>query len=142
MGSTIDALLSHHSKEEYHKCITISFFGKKKYLCSRCLGFHLVYWPMLLVLILSQVTISNYLIVLLSFIFPGIAYIDWGLTKTKKIKSNNFNRILSGFFLGVGGAIMAFSVLTNPFFIWPYLIAILYFLIARIIYVLNSKQNI
>ena len=134
-----ELLLSHHPKEEQFKCVQVRLFKKRILLCSRCLGFHLAYFPSLIIFLIIHMKITQNLFIPIIFLLPAITYTDWILTKFKIVKSNNFIRVLTGVSLGIYGAILTYSVLKNPFDIYPYLSAAIFFGIAGIIYFIYRK---
>jgi uncharacterized membrane protein len=98
LNETSKYLLSHHSCEEYYKCLKLEYSKKTYYFCSRCLGIYIGLTANCLYYIYISKTSLPYSMI---FLLPAFALIDWTITAFGFNKSSNSLRILSGFLLGI-----------------------------------------
>jgi uncharacterized membrane protein len=96
IGYTIPYLLSHHEEKEYYKCVRI----RGIVVCTRCLGVYLGIITSIIFILTGNLLIKENVVWVVS-IFPMFALLDWAMTSFTLNKSNNYFRIVSGFFLGV-----------------------------------------
>lgn len=129
-------ILSHHKKEDYHKCYLFKIKNRRIAVCARCLG---VYVGIIMGAILFSSQIFNKNLYYLSIgIFPMFALVDWSVSTFTKYKSNNFFRMSSGFFLGIAYIFGLILLLRTP--LDYFIIAIgLFYLITALL--LLSIQN-
>lgn len=126
-------LLSHHLPKEYNRCIILKFHNKKIRICSRCSGWYisfLLFW----VLFFSGLNFFlNYKIIIL-YLFPIPAIIDWSLHRFKIYQGINLLRIITGFLIGLTFALLWYSFIINPLDVNFWIVSISYTIIAMIIF--------
>lgn len=138
---SLGILLSHHPKEEYFKCISFKVFNKQIHLCSRCLGFHLVFFPLLLYLLYFQAQLNQTIQLIAIYLLPAPAHINWAITQLTNNKSRNIWRITTGLLLGAAAAVIAYSVIKNPLDNRPYFSFALYLGFALLVFIIKKKKK-
>jgi len=126
-------LLSHHEPKDYNRCLLIKFGGKEYYICSRCSGWYssfILFWIFLLI---GIDFILSYKIIIL-YLFPIPALIDWSLHRFRICNGNNLSRILTGFLIGLTFATLLYTFIKNPFDINFWIVSIIYTFIVVIIF--------
>ena len=135
-----EILLSHHSKNEYYKCFLLKIGKREIRICARCFGFFLVFFFILGLFLITKPTVNLLFYVFIIVVF-ALGYSDWILTRLGATKSNNQYRLVSGMFLGIGGAALVYLVLNNYTNLVPYLIAVIFILIAFIVKSVSDKNK-
>lgn len=123
------ALLAHHEPDKFYKTFEVSFFYKKIRLCARCTGIYSGIIFTILYFLLS-LHISHSIALIIIYVFPIPAILDWGIEKYNLWKGNNTTRLVSGFLLGICYVFLWTKFIRNPFDIEVWVIAIVYVIIA------------
>jgi len=116
---TIQLFLSHHLEGEYDRCLNLPFGSRHWRICSRCTG---VYAGIILGIIASLMTdMSSFIANTVILIFPLPAFIDFYLNQADIYSGTNFSRVSTGIMLGFMYSITAYSILTSPLELVPYI---------------------
>ena len=105
--------LSHHQPRDYGRCFSITVGGKERHLCSRCLGWYssfAIFWIVLPFGV--NFFLDHGLLVL--YLFPMPAVVDWGLHRFGIYEGTNLTRVFTGFLLGFTFADLSYVLLKNP----------------------------
>ncbi|MFX1512533.1 MAG: DUF2085 domain-containing protein [Promethearchaeota archaeon] len=110
LRTIVHFLLSHHDYSHLTRCISVSFYGKQVWICSRCLGLvggYISTWILLLSFSIFHISISFSSFTLFTLIgfLSLLAMIDWSFQTILQIESSNPRRLFTGIFLGVGLAL-------------------------------------
>ncbi|MCD6547244.1 MAG: DUF2085 domain-containing protein [Nanoarchaeota archaeon] len=124
-------ILSHHNPDEYYRCYLIKLFGKSIHVCARCLGVYS--FAILSFVFYFLVNLSSSLNLVILYLFPIPAFVDWGLYRFKIWKGINPIRTLTGAFLGITYGRLGFLFVENPFNIHIYIVALSYIILAFLI---------
>ena len=134
-------LLCHHPPSDYDRCVKLPFGKQQVLVCTRCFGYILTFFPLAIAQFFGLLVIlSDYRF--LGFLLPLPAFVDWFFSRLFT-SGNNFSRLLTGAFLGVGTNILIASVIRNPLDLEIYLVVAFYFLltIVGLILVRRVKKN-
>ena len=100
-------LLSHHPPSMFGHCLRVSIRGHSVYLCGRCSGIYGGLGIGLIFLFIFQVQLNpEWFWFLISVAFGFTTVIDWMSQRLTPRKTTNFVRASTGFFSGVGLAII------------------------------------
>ncbi len=111
----LHALVSHHPPSLYGHCLRLSFRGKSVYFCGRCTGIYGGLGIGVLFLWLFNVSLQpDWLWFLIALVFGLSTVIDWTTQRMTPRKTRNSVRFVTGFFSGVGLAIV--FLLANLFY--------------------------
>jgi uncharacterized membrane protein len=100
-------MLSHHPPSLYGHCLRISFRGHSLYLCGRCTGIYGGLGVGILFLFLFSIDLTpRWLWFLIAVALGFTTVVDWVSQRLTPRKTTNIIRAVTGFFSGVGLAIV------------------------------------
>lgn len=129
---TIPYVLSHHQREQYHKC----FFIIGIPVCSRCAGIYTGILFGFLIYFLNFVSLPYLLMI---FLFPSFALLDWTVTAFKFHNGNNHTRFFSGILLGTAYAFGLSLLFTGMQTVIVLFIGLIYGSIAILLIILKNR---
>lgn len=107
-------LLSHHFPKDYHRCLSFSLFGKKHFICTRCLGWYIaffLFWPLSVSGLLNLIKYNP----LFLYLLPLPALADWTLHRFGIYEGTNYSRFFTGTLLGLSFGMLLNSFISNIF---------------------------
>lgn len=122
---TLKLLLSHHTTDNYDRCLKIPFLRGDWYVCTRCFGLYtsfIVGGFLLLTTMQLPRTTLNFLILF----SPLPAFFDWYINQKGYYRGNNLSRLITGLVLGLFHASAIKSIVMNWLYPLPYLASVLY----------------
>lgn len=97
LAATREYLLSHHTRDERHRCYAPSLFGRQVHLCARCSG---IYPGIALGLLAGVTGLTALPELLLIAVLPIGALVDWTVTEFTDREGFNVVRTVTGGLLG------------------------------------------
>lgn len=105
LARTWPHLLSHHLPSERHRCYAPVVFGRRIYVCARCLGIYPGIIAVFSAALLKGGAMGHPLASLpVVLLFPLPTLVDWSLTTFIDRRGYNTIRTATGFLLGFGYA--------------------------------------
>jgi uncharacterized membrane protein len=101
---------SHHPPDRLHRTISLSFKGKRVYLCSRCTGTGLGIIGIFVINAFGFGFPIEFYLPLISFL-PLVTIVDWFTQSAKLRESNNKIRVSSGLLLGTSEALLLLLII-------------------------------
>ncbi|VVB89644.1 Uncharacterised protein [uncultured archaeon] len=132
------ALIAHHEPDQFYKTIQFRIFKKSVRLCTRCTGIYLGIIATI-ILFLFTINIPHIFQLVIIFVFPIPAMLDWGLDKYNLRKGSNTTRFVSGFMLGICYIFLWARFIRNPLDVVVWSVAVVYSAIAGVILYTHKK---
>jgi len=137
--SLLFLLLSHHSPKKLHRTIHIRIRRRDLYLCARCTGI----WAGILSILLAfflGLGLPPWLYILLWYVLPAPAIIDWITQSCKLRESKNTIRVGTGYLLGIGLGLVFLLLAKGMLYLFLFALMILGVYILSI-YIIARKTN-
>jgi len=132
-------VLSHHGPSNWNRCYNMPIFSHNVRICARCSG---IYPGIIIGLSTFHLISGNVPIIILLFLLPLPALLDWSLTSFTKLNGKNISRSLTGALLGYAYGIgLVELILVNNFLVlW---LGLFYALIAGFaMWILHHQVNL
>ncbi len=102
LSRTLPHLLAHHGAAQFDRCYTVEFDGRTIRICARCLG---IYPGILLGILAFMFGPPTSRSIVLVYVLPAPALIDWARTTNQPAAGSNSVRTGAGLMLGYGYAL-------------------------------------
>lgn len=132
-------ILSHHEQSNWDRCHNVPIFSRNVHICARCSG---IYPGIIAGIITFSLYSEIFPALIMAFILPLPALIDWSLTSFTKRSGNNAIRSMSGALLGYGYgfSLVELFVINNFRILW---LGFLYILIVgSLLWILHHRVNL